>query len=300
MAARLRPLRLLGAALVALGLSCYAAATNPPLVLGSYAYPGLDREAAMQPLARVVARTSGLPVEIKLFESPDQLVVAARAGEVDVAVANLGAWLSLARDPGVQPVAVVMVPANVQSGYRAVLLARHDLPAASLAEVTAQAGAWRLAAVMPGSASGGLVQSIALAQAGGVEPQWLSISHFGSHEGALAALANGIADLAAVAEAPWLAWQAAQAGRIGADRLPRMLWQSTPLPSGTLTCRSSSRIDCAALSYALTRSTPEARKAALSLGQGWPEWTGARRFAPYDPALYASLGLTGDGQLLPR
>lgn len=295
--ARLRPLRLLVATLLALALSCYAAASNSPLVLGSYAYPGIDRAAAMQPLAKVVAKATGQRVEIRLYESPDHLVAAVRSGDVDVAIANLGAWLSLARDPAVQPLAIVMVPPNVQSRYRAVLLARHDLPAASLAEVMAEPGAWRLAAVMPGSASGGLVQSIALAQAGGAEPQWLSIGYFGSHEGALAALANGVADLAAVAEAPWLDWQAAHAGQdepAEARGLPFVLWQSPTLPSGTLTCRSSPRIDCTALSHALTRATPETRKAALSLGHGWPEWAGARRFAPYDHAIYASPGSTGD------
>ncbi len=296
-AVRLRPLRLLVATLLALALSCYAAAHNPPLVLGSYAYSGLDRVAAMQPLAKVVAKATGQLVEIRLYGSPDELATAVRIGEVDVAIANLGAWLSLARDPAVQPLAVVVPPASVQSRYRAVLLARHDLPAASLEEVMAEPGAWRLAAVIPGSASGGLVQSIALAQAGGAEPQWLSIGYFGSHEGALAALANGVADLAAVAEAPWIDWQLAQAGQgepTETRELPFVVWQSPPLPSGTLTCRSSSRIDCTALSYALTRSTLETRKAALYLGHGWPEWAGARRFAPYDHAIYTGLGLAGD------
>lgn len=279
-------LRLLGAALLAFALSCYAAATNPPLVLGSYGYPGIDRQDAMRPLARLVATTTGLPVEIRLYPSPDRLAAAVSAGDVDVAVANLGAWLSLAGDPAVQPLASVTPPASVQGRYRAVLLARRDLPASGLAEIAAGAGSWRLAAVMPGSASGGLVQGHALAQASRGAPQWLSVSYFGSHEAALAALANGMADLAAVADAPWLAWQAGQAE--GGWR-PRVVWQSPPLPSGIVACRVSPRIDCTALARTLVQTTPQTRRAALSLGRGWPEWARARAFAPYDHAPYASL-----------
>jgi len=291
MTSRYRPLRLLGAALLAFAISCYAAATNPPLVLGSYAYPGIDRVAAISPLAKIVNAATGQPIEIKLYESPDHLAAAIRSGEVDVAITNLGAWVHVARDPGIQPLAVVLPPAKVRSRYRAVLLARHDLPATSLADIGTNTSIWRLAAVMPGSASGGLVQDAALTQASGSAPQWRSVSFFGSHEGALAALANGMADLAAVAEEPWRAWQAGQMAPASSERLPRVLWQSPPLPSGTLTCRQSARLDCAELADALIRNTPATRRAAQYLGRGWPEWTGARAFAPYDRTLYAALGL---------
>ena len=293
MTSRYRPLCMLGAALLGFAFSCSAAATNSPLVLGSYAYPGLDRVASIEPLAKIITKTTGQPVEIKLFNDPDSLASEIRSGDVDVAVANLGAWLSVARDPAVQPLAIVVPPDRVRSRYRAVLLARHDLPAANLAEVGAGANAWRFAAVVPGSASGGLVQISAVANASKAEPQWHSISFFGSHEGALAALANDMADVAAVAEAPWLDWQAAQQGQTGSGRFPRVLWQSPPLPSGTLACRASPRLDCVALSEALMRNNPETRRAALYLGRGWPEWAGARRFAAYDHALYAGFGQNG-------
>jgi phosphonate transport system substrate-binding protein len=291
MTSRYRPLHLLGAALLAAALSCYAAATNPPLVVGSYAYPGLDRVAAIKPLARLVAKETGQPVKIRLYDDPDQLAAAITAGEVDVAVANLGAWLRMAGDPAVEPLGLVLPPARVQSRYRAVLLARHDLPAQSLAEIGVQASGLRLAAVMPGSASGGLVQITAVTQANTAPPQWHSVSFFGSHEGALAALVNDMADLAAVAEAPWLEWQAAQEANAGSQKGLRVVWQSPPLPSGTLACRASPRLDCAALSAALIRPTADVRRAAFNLGRGWPEWAGARAFAPYDHKLYASLGL---------
>lgn len=293
MTSRYRPVHLLGAALLAAALSCYAAASNPPLVLGSYAYPGLDRVASIKPLAKLVAKETGHSVKVRLYDDPDQLAAAITAGEVDVAVANLGAWLRIAGDPTVEPLAVVLPPARVRSRYSAVLLARHDLPAQNLADIGAQASDLRLAAVMPGSASGGLVQITAVTQANTAPPQWHSVSFFGSHEGALAALANDMADLAAVAEAPWRGWRAAQKGNAASQKVPRVVWQSPPLPSGTLVCRASSRLDCSALSEALIRPTADARRAAFHLGRGWPEWAGARAFAPYDYKLYASLGLVG-------
>lgn len=137
-----------------------------------------------------------------------------------------------------------------------------------------------------------MVQNKALVEANRAEPQWSSVSFFGSHEGALEALTKGKADVAAVAEMPWVAWQSAQTGKPGSENLPRVLWRSSPLPAGTLACRASPRLDCSALAKALLRSTNETRRTALHLGQGWPEWAGARRFAAYDAEANARLGLT--------
>lgn len=87
-----------------------AAADDAPLVLGSYAYPTLDRTRALAPLAGVIKSAAGQPVEIRLYPDPDALAREIAAGEVDVAVLNLGAWLRAAHAPGVLPLAV-LVPA---------------------------------------------------------------------------------------------------------------------------------------------------------------------------------------------
>lgn len=283
---RLRMLfRLTGALLGALALPV-AAAEDAPLVLGSYAYPGIDRALALAPLADVIGEAAGQPVEVRLYKDPDAIAAAVAAGEVDVAVLNLGAWLGAARTPGLVPLATLQPSAAVQDRYRAVLLARAGLGVAGLAEVGEAAPGLRLAAVLRGSTSGGLVQLAALAEAKAGAPASLAITYAGSHEAALATLIAGNADLAALAETPWRKWREANPE---AAAPPVEIWRSEPLPSGPVVCRPSPRLDCAQLAASLAKESAETRAAAQGIAQGWPELAGAERFTPYDAARYAPL-----------
>ena len=128
---------LTGALLATLGGQ--ATAADAPLVLGSYAYPTLDRTGALMPLAGVVETIAGQPVEIRLYKDPDAIADALAAGEVDVAVLNLGAWLRAAHAPGLVPLATLVPSPEVQDRYRAVLVARPGLGLADLEEVAASA-----------------------------------------------------------------------------------------------------------------------------------------------------------------
>lgn len=259
---------------------------NEPLVLGSYAYPTLDRTLALTPLARLVEATTGQPVEIRLYRDPDEIAAAVAAGQVDVAVLNLGAWLRVARAGEVMPLATLVPAQEVQDRYRAVLLARPQLGLADLAQLAEAAPQLRLAAVLPGSTSGGLVQLAALADARNTPLGWGSVTYAGSHEAALQVLVNGDADLAAIAESPWRAWLTANPDPAN---LPREVWRSAPLPSGPLVCRQSARVACTMLATALTSDSSASRAAAEGLATGWPELAGADRFFAYDPARYAGL-----------
>lgn len=263
-----------------------AGSANEPLILGSYAYPTIDRDRALAPLAHIVETTTGQSAEIRLYRDPDELAEAITAGQVDVAVLNLGAWLRVARVSEVTPLAMLVPTPKVQDRYRAVLLARPALGLANLAQVADSASRLRLAAVLPGSTSGGLVQLAALNEAGGAAPRWHSVVYAGSHEAALTALANGDADLAAVAESPWRAWLGANPDP---SRHPQEVWRSAPLPSGPLVCRQSARLDCTMLGTTLTSGSAASRNAAQELATGWPELAGAEQFFAYDPARYAGL-----------
>ena len=75
---------------------------------------GVDRTRALAPLAGVIESAAGQPVEIRLYADPDALARAIAAGEVDVAVLNLGAWLRAAHAPGVLPLAVLVPAPDVQ------------------------------------------------------------------------------------------------------------------------------------------------------------------------------------------
>jgi ABC-type phosphate/phosphonate transport system substrate-binding protein len=278
--------RLTGALLAAIAIPATAAADEAPLVLGSYAYPGIDRTLALTPLAEVVKEAAGQPVEVRLYKDPDAIAAAVAAGEVDVAVLNLGAWLGAARTPGLVPLATLQPSAAVQDRYRAVLLARTGLDIAGIADVANAPPGLRLAAVLRGSTSGGLVQLAALAEAKAGAPASLAITYAGSHEAALAMLTEGKSDLAALAETPWRKWR--EANREAAAP-PVEIWRSEPLPSGPVVCRPSPRLDCTRLAAALAKESAQSRAAAQGIAQGWPELAGAERFAPYDSARYAPL-----------
>lgn len=282
-------LRPASALLIALFMGT-AASAGAPLVLGSYAYPAFDREQALAPLAALVGTKTGQPVEIRLYKDPEEIAAKLADGEVDVAVLNLGAWLRVASAPDVVPLAMLTPASEVQERYRAVLLARSLIALTSLQQIIDHKPSLRLVAVLPGSTSGGLVQLAALADAGSQLSPWRSITYAGSHEAAIAALADGDADLAAVAEVPWLAWRTAQAQPEGALR---EIWRSPPLPSGPVVCRQSERVDCRALATALVSDDPAAGQAAQSLAQGWPELAGAERFSAYDAERYAGLIAAG-------
>lgn len=263
-----------------------AAAAHEPLVLGSYAYPTLDRERALTPLALFIETTFDQPAEIKLYSDPDAIAAALSTGEVDVAVLNLGAWLRAVSVPDVQPLAVLALAPEVAESYRAVLLARPQTGVSTLEQVASASSGLRLAAVLPGSTSGGLVQRAALTDAGGAALDWGSIVYAGSHEAALAMLVRGEADLAAIAEAPWRTWQLANPDPA---QHPKQIWRSAPLPAGPVVCRQSARIACSTLAAAIVSDNALARSAAQSLATGWPELAGADRFFAYDAAPYAGL-----------
>jgi phosphate/phosphite/phosphonate ABC transporter binding protein len=282
---RLRKLLLLLSGLLA-ATAGPAAADDAPLVLGSYAYPTLDRTRALAPLAGVIESAAGQPVEIRLYADPDALARAIAAGEVDVAVLNLGAWLRAAHTPGILPLAVLVPAPDVRERYRAVLLAAPAAGAADLAAAARIASGKRLAAVLPGSTSGGLVQLAALAEAASGKAPALTVSYAGSHEAAVMALVKGEADFAAVAETPWVSWQAANPDR--PDK-PRAIWRSEPLPPGPVVCRPSSRLDCAGLEAALLGTDEATLDAARGVAAGWPELAGSDRFFAYDAASYAAL-----------
>ncbi|MCQ4164193.1 phosphate/phosphite/phosphonate ABC transporter substrate-binding protein [Tahibacter harae] len=270
--------------LAALGLSATAPAQTPrTAVVATYAYAKYDRAAALQPLADRLAAELGQPVTVRLLESPRALAQALREGTVDVAVTNTFVYLAVRAQPRLQAAAVFEVPAATLDAYRGVLLARRDGKAADLAALKRNAGALRYAQVIPGSTSGGLVQDLFLAAQGLDRAGFGSVKYAGTHDAALASLADGSADLAALADAPWQALHK-QGG--GTDLVA--LWRSPPIPPGPVVCRDDGQLPCARVA-ALLQSL-EADSAALQgLVKAWSEAAGATRLVPVQAAPYDAL-----------
>lgn len=252
-------------------------------VVATYAYAKYDRAAALQPLADRLAAELGQPVTVRLLESPRALVQALREGSVDVAVTNTFVYLAVRAQPQLQAAAVFEVPAATLDAYRGVLLARRDGKAADLAALKRNAGALRYTQVIPGSTSGGLVQDLFLAAQGQETTGFGSVNLAGTHDAALASLADGRADLAALADAPW---QTLRAQRGGAELVE--LWRSPPIPPGPVVCRDNGLLPCARVA-ALLLSLETGSAPLQGLVGAWSEAAGATRLVPVQPAPYDAL-----------
>lgn len=263
----------------------FAAPVRPPLRLATYAYPDFDRRAALAPLARTVEKVSGRPVLVELFPTPDALATAVRQGHADLAVTNLAAFTQVAGLPAAKAIAVLAPPPATLERYRGLLLARRDGGPASLSALRPLVSRLRYVEVLPGSTSGALVQAEALRSIGLRRDAFRSNGHAGTHEAALQQLLDDKADVAALAEGPWLALQA-KLPDVAARLLP--LWRSEPLPPGPIVCMASVQLPCRRIAGALLADSPASREAAIMLARGWSETAGARSFTRVRPARYAA------------
>ena len=267
--------------MIALLLAAQLAAA-PPLKVATYAYPKYDRAAALKPMADQLGAALGRETQVVLLETPDALAQALRAGEVDVAMTNLAAYLAVQAEPKVQAVAVLDVPAATAGRYRGVLVARRDAGVTAISDLPEKAARLRYAEVLPGSTSGALVQAAALREAGLTPGRFNEARQTGTHEAALAALQAGTADLAAFAEEPWRKLKAedpqAAAGLVE-------LWRSAPLPAGPVVCIKAATTPCDEIEAVLLSDGAT----AAELAKGWSETEGAVRFRDHDAQLYSGL-----------
>ncbi len=263
---------------------CAKEEPRKPWVVATYAYPERDRIAAIQPLADYLAKRGRHPVQVKLFPSPTALAQAMREGQVDVAVPNLHGYLQARRDiPQVTTLPVPQVPALQADRYRAVLVARD---AESLAEVKAKAGQLRLMLVGRDSASGGFVP-VRYLRSQGLDPAkaFASVAYAGSHAAALQAVAEGHADVAALAAD---VHDAARPDGVNE------LWRSDPIPPGPLLCRAATDVPCQTIAAWLLEAHEESPAVMAALRAGWPEFGDATVFIPADLGRLSGIALERD------
>lgn len=238
-----------------------------PLVVATYAYPQRDRIAAIRPLADYLARRSGRPVEARLLPSPTALVEAMRKGDVDVAVPNLHGFLQARQwHERIEALPMPDVPPVQAARYRAVLVARGP---SSVEALKRDASRLRLVLVGEDSASGGFVP-VRYLRGQGMEPTtaFAEIAYAGSHAAALQAVADGRADVAALAADVFDAAPPAMVAE---------LWRSRPIPPGPLLCRAASAVACADIRDWLLEAHLRDSGVMAGLRAGWPEFGDATR-----------------------
>ena len=264
----------LRAALLALLVVCAPASAGdrPTLVVGTYAYPQRDRAAAITPLADYLARELDRQVEVRILPSPTGLVEAMYRGEVDVAVPNLDAYLRAhAAGLAIMGLPVPDVPAAQAQRYRAVIVSQRELTIERMAN---EGGALKLVLVGADSASGGFVPLSFLSRQGLPHTAFAEVSFAGSHAAALAAVAHGKADIAA------LAADVFDANPSGLHEI----WRSPVIPPGPLLCRISDRISCPQVAALLRVAHERDASVMAGLREGWPEFGDAMRLVEPEAA----------------
>lgn len=271
-ATRMRP-RWLAGLLICVGtLAAFAstpAAQPTPLVVATYAYPNRDRAASITPLADYLGQQLQRKVQVKVLASPTDLLAAMDRKEVDVAVPNLYAYLRSRRGyPAIEALPVPDVPPAQAARYRAVIVARAPLTLRGLAD---QAPRLRLVLVGRDSASGGFVPVQGLYGQGIALDDFARVDYAGSHAAALQWLAEGKADMAALA---------ADVFDAGSQPGLHEIWRSEVIPPGPLLCRQSPGTSCEAIAAALLRADQEDPRVLAGLRAGWPEFGDAQRMVP--------------------
>lgn len=251
-----------------------------PLVVATYAYPDIDRQAAVTPLANWLAAQQQQQVTVIVATKPDELVKLAVQGKADLVVPNLVAYLQIQQQT--KTMLNFLVPAGQQAQQQAVytssLLGKNVTEFQQLQLLLQQGQPVTVFAVWPDSASGGLVATAELKQQLAGQFLKLTFEYAGSHQAVLPALAASEQGLGIVATATLPA------------QLPKgvsEIWRSAELPFGALLCNSQT-LPCDQLSQKLSKA-PQAEAVLKGLQQGWAEFRQSTTLAPVDEAPYLQL-----------
>lgn len=251
-----------------------------PLVVGTYAYPDIDRQAAVTPLANWLAGEQKQAVTIIVAKSPNDLVAMARTGSVDLVMPNLVAYLQIQQHNKMMH--NFLLPAGQQAlqqpVYTSSLLGHEIADLDQLYLLLQQGQPLRIVAVWPDSASGGLIAIAWLKQQFASHFSQLKFDYVGSHQAVLPALSSSQPSLGIMATAALPTQQTAGISEI---------WRSAELPFGALLCNSQT-LPCAELSRRLLKS-PLAAAVLQGLQQGWSEFRHSTQLAPVDETSYQQL-----------
>jgi len=229
-------------------------------------------------------------VDIWLAESPTQLAEWVLAGQVQVAVPNLVAYLAMrSRPDGLVDLAVPAAarnapPADVGDSYTSSIIVADGSPIRELAELRDEAAPPRVYMVWPDSASGSLLARAELHRMLGEGADALAVEFTGSHQAVFDRIADGHAGIGVMATRVYLDMQA------GAARVEiRELWRSRPIPFGPLVCAIGAETLCGRLRERLLEESAQSAEILAGLKAGWPEFSASSEFAVPDVADYAEL-----------
>lgn len=258
--------------LLCLAVVAAGAIGKQPLVVGTYAYPNIDRKAAITPLAKLIEDTFSMPMHIVVAESPTELANKVENGQVNIAVPNLvGYALIAAQKPDIF---VMAVPDNEGSTYTSSIVS--NTQEHSLIEIISHTSK-PIGMVWPDSTSGAIVASAYLKQKLAKLP---NITYLQSHQNVLDAFDQNTIDIGVLATKVFLQ------GKADTKRNIVELWRSAPIPYGPIVCGPSIQILCTELRALLLNESNQSVRVLDGLKLGWVEFEASSTFVLPDTKAY--------------
>ena len=172
--------------------------------LATYRYDTNARIANLEPLAEELQKKTGKKVELKSYNSIPEFITALQSNQVDIAFINTFGYLlykTASSEGGMEAVASWVVPPATEDVYKTSIVVKKG-SGISWKNLPSKAGSSRMSLVAEGSTSGNLIPRLLLNGQLKKDPDnsFASIHYAGTHHGAVLAVLNGNADLAAMGQ----------------------------------------------------------------------------------------------------
>jgi len=255
-----------------------------PLIVATYAYPTLDRQAAVTPLQTWLERHAQRTVIIRIADTPAELAAWAADKQVDLLVPNLATYLKIRQqNTEAQFIAVPRShsPLIIKSQYRGSIAASGIRSLSELRNQLISGRRLKVFAVFPDSTTGALI-GLSKLRASLTESQFrqLQLHYTGSHELVVQQLKQHPFAIGILS--------ANTLSRLNQDRAVTELWRSGEIPFGPVTCVQR-QLSCEQLKSALARDPLGSQQILLGLKSGWPKFEHTDSLSFHEHRVYSVL-----------
>ncbi|TKC07473.1 phosphate/phosphite/phosphonate ABC transporter substrate-binding protein [Pedobacter frigoris] len=202
-----------------------------PIVIATYQYADNNRLVNIQPLASLLEKETGYKVTAKSYPTIFEFISAIKNGEVDIALINTFGYMLLQESGNNMLTSVALeVRADAKDNYKTAIVVPSTSKISSFDDIKQDTENFNLKLVTEGSTSGNLVPRLLFTKLsiGDAEKHFKSVSYGKTHKLTIEAVANGLADLAAMGSAEYFSFIANNENK---DKV-RLLQLSPEIPLG--------------------------------------------------------------------
>lgn len=257
------------------------AAQPQQIMVGTYAYPSIDREAAVKPLATLIEKKFGLPTKVLIADSPTELATMVAQNTVQIAVPNLVGYALIAAANS--DIHVLAVPDNIGSTYTSSIVIHTEnnkpVPLTETIELTEKP----IGMVWPDSTSGAIVATSYLKTIIDKQQQQIleQITYLQSHQNVLIALEQNKINIGVLATKVYNERSQSQ------DAPLHEVWRSPPIPYGPVVCNNEIEVLCEGVREVLLSNDTDSQSVLNGLKLGWVEFESSTSFVVPEADAYA-------------